>query len=64
MTKKKEERIPEWMEYSDDIFKHPATKIILISGAVLVLLYTSKYFFNAAAGSIRAFKNLQGAIKG
>lgn len=38
--------------------------ILITSGIVLGVLFLSKYLFNAAADSVRAFKNFRSACKG
>lgn len=67
MSKKKDkldELRKEFPMYaSDDFFKKPAVKVVIGAGILLGALYISKYFMNAAAGTIRAFKNVKEAVK-
>jgi len=46
-----------------DLLGHPITKTVLITGAIVLALYLSKPIFNAAAGSVTAYKGLRDAIK-
>ena len=66
--KKKKDKLDELKEKfpmyaSDGFFKKPAVKVVIGAGIVLGALYVSKYFLNAAAGTIRAFKNARNAVK-
>lgn len=38
-------------------------KVLMVSVAVLGVIYLSKYFLNATADTIRAFKNVKNALK-
>ena len=44
-------------------FGHPATKVVLGAAGLLVFMYSSKYFLNAGADMIRAYKRFRGAVK-
>ncbi len=50
------------MNAADGFFKKPAVKVLIGAGILLGALYVSKYFLNAAAGAIRAFKNVKDAV--
>lgn len=61
--KDREEFKKEYLRYtSDGFFKKPVVKLAIGAGVVFGALYLSRYFMNASAEAVRAYKNLRQAV--
>jgi len=48
----------------DFIYKSPIIKVAAVIAASFLGLYILSHFFNISAGTIRAYRNMNSAIKG
>lgn len=63
MIQTKKEKVSDFYNVKDSILKHPATKVILIGGGILLLIAISGYVLKLLNFTMSNYKELQRTIK-
>jgi len=61
MEKEENENLEKKKEQIKKVLKHPATMVVIGGVTLIALMYSSKFFFDAAGHMVRSYKRFKTA---